>query len=143
MKNYIWIIILAAGMLCGCDEVGDVDNVEVLKSMKTDIPIEKYLRVDVGTINLNADNSTQQLKISSNIAWTLECSENWIKLSTNGGTGDMTVNLTISENPSEDERSGIIIIKGANGTNLTVIVKQSGNENAQRDPSKDDNIPPS
>ena len=88
MKNNIWIMILAVVMLCGCEEYGDVDNVEVLKSLKSETPNEQYLNVDVETLNLNASSSTQQMQISSNIAWSVECSENWIKPDVNNGSGN-------------------------------------------------------
>lgn len=142
MKNNIWIMILAVVMLCGCEEYGDVDNVEVLKSLKSETPNEQYLNVDVETLNLNASSSTQQMQISSNIAWSVECSESWIKPNANNGSGNMIVLITISENPSENERTGTITIRATNGITKTVLVRQAGKEKTQRDPSKDDNLPP-
>ena len=142
MKNNIWIMILAVVLLCGCEEVGDIDNIEVLKSPKTEISDEEYLRVDVETLNMDAGSSTQQLQISSNIAWSLECSENWIKTNAYNGSGNVTISITIDENPSENERSGVITIRATNGITKTVLVKQAGKENSQRDPNKDDNLPP-
>ena len=128
MKNNIWIMILAVVMLCGCEEYGDVDNVEVLKSLKSETPNEQYLNVDVETLNLNASSSAQQMQISSNIAWSVECSESWIKPDVNNGSGNMIVLITISENPSENERTGTITIRATNGTTKTVLVRQAGKE---------------
>lgn len=87
----------------------------------------KYLIVNpTETSMISSKGGTHQVYISSNDAWNVLCDLSWVSLSEKQGTGDIDVTLTISDNPSVEERKGEIIFNTQYTQPVKFVVKQAG-----------------
>ena len=91
-----------------------------LSDFKT-LTAPEFLRIE------SYENSTNTFNIGSNTSWNLSCSETWLEVSTESGSGDATITLTAQENSDQLPRTAIISISGGSAGDLTVIVMQDGN----------------
>jgi hypothetical protein len=67
------------------------------------------------------------VQITSNTSWSLTIPReiDWVKASATTGTGDATVNITTTSNPScTDPRTATITLETAEGTSVTLDIKQ-------------------
>ena len=77
------------------------------------------------------DASAKLLNVSSNSAWSVASSADWIKIDKGSGDGNGSVTVTVTANTGED-RSGTVTIKGVSSANVkaatdvTVHVSQRG-----------------
>jgi len=93
------------------------------------------LTVSVHTISAPAIETTREIKVTSNVAWTASTSVDWIQLkkapATKGELGDSVFLATITKNSSLASRQAVINIKQTNGNLREEIeVVQEGAEPA-------------
>lgn len=69
-------------------------------------------------------NSIKTFDVNSNISWTATCDQNWMTLSSVGGTNNSTITLTTQSNPTSITRIATIKISGVGVTTQTIIVTQ-------------------
>jgi len=75
----------------------------------------------------SADGGTQSLAITANLYWYTEDDNDWITLSPTNGINNGTVSVSVSANPTEVKRSGIIRVLGE-GVARNVTIAQAGKE---------------
>lgn len=97
-------------------------------SVQTTIRVtQKGKTFDVGSTVLifGASASTQRVKVSSDGAWTASTDDSWITVSPSSSTGNATLSVTVSENDSEEERQGAVIVR-VGTTEKRINVVQEG-----------------
>lgn len=81
---------------------------------------------DESTIHLSWKSQSHTLNITSPEPWSAALSDpSWMSLSAYSGTGDASIDLTVTENTAETSRSGAILIS-AGATTQTIEVIQQG-----------------
>lgn len=90
----------------------------------------RYFTVDQGDVFVQPSTGGHvQIYVGTNIAWTatVKNSSDWIKLSATSGQDNGTIDVTMADNPSVDERADTIIITPEdNGQAIRVPVRQAG-----------------
>lgn len=77
------------------------------------------------TIVVDANGGRQTISFDTNNDWTARASDNWIQVSPSQGSGgNNSVAVTISENPTFDDRSGHVTIESS-GQSARFEIKQS------------------
>jgi hypothetical protein len=85
------------------------------------------LTVSTNTLTIAAPaNSTATFNITSNISWTAVSSQSWLVLSSNNGTGNSTMAIAATENPTTVPRTATITVSGTGATTQTITVTQEG-----------------
>lgn len=80
------------------------------------------LSTNTSTINVDENVSSASFSVTSDSDWTVSDIASWISLTTISGSGNGTVNFTVSANPSTSQRSAIItVVCGNSVENVTVI----------------------
>ena len=94
--------------------------------------VQQTLTVSPTSLSFEPEDSRAvMLNVSSNSAWGVAASADWIKVDKGSGDGNGSVAVTVTANTGED-RSGTITIKGMGATNVkaasdvTVQVSQRG-----------------
>ncbi|MBP1674498.1 MAG: putative binding domain, N-terminal, partial [Bacteroidetes bacterium] len=64
--------------------------------------------------------------IASNTNWTVTISETWLILSSNNGTGDATITVTVQNNPTANSRNSVVTVRATGVSDITVTVTQAG-----------------
>ena len=80
--------------------------------------------VDTESIEFDYEGSTTTINITANDKWTMTLPE-WITASLISGSSNASVTLTTTQNPTEDEQTGNIVIT-CDGKTITIPVKQNG-----------------
>lgn len=82
---------------------------------------------DVNTTVLNFEDmeATQTISIKTDGTWTASVSESWITVSPTTNSGNSTLSVTVSENTSDNERSGQVVVVMADKS-VTINVVQKG-----------------
>lgn len=85
------------------------------------------MSLSISTESLSADFNSQTLSfdISSNTDWTVSSDQTWCVLSAVSGSGNKTINCSISENTQSQSRTASIIVSAGN-LSKTVTVTQKG-----------------
>lgn len=83
------------------------------------------LSTNTSVLNLNENANNSSFSITSDNDWTVSDNASWLSLSTISGSGNGTVNFSVSANPTTSQRSAIITIV-CNGVVANVNVNQSG-----------------
>lgn len=132
-----------------CEPIDDIDSYEVLQERKkvqkeeqTPTVVVKTLTVSPYSFNIEAAGGSLTTQIKSNCDWRASRNVAWCHLSATSGSGDASLVMTVDENTSEESRTAMVTITYDSKT-AYVIITQKGKENVQRDPSGDDNTPPS
>ncbi|AZQ64682.1 T9SS type A sorting domain-containing protein [Flammeovirga pectinis] len=76
--------------------------------------------------SLSADGETVTAAISSNLDWTIEEELDWVTITPLSGTGNGTVEITVSAHTATEERMGSIVLKGTDLEDKTIILTQDG-----------------
>lgn len=139
MKRYI-LYIIACISLCSCSEVGDIDDVIILKELLNDNA--EVLTVSPETMTFEADGGQQQLAVRSNASWAVGSSETWCKPQVTTGYGNETVAIEVDKNTSTDKRSASVVVSTETKT-ITIRITQKGTEESSDIPGSGDNRPPS
>lgn len=72
---------------------------------------EPTLKVSASSVKLKAlDRKPASVKIESNVAWTVACSESWLSIDKESGVGNQSISLTADNNPSDTERTATVIV---------------------------------
>ena len=81
--------------------------------------------VDQRSITVESTSTSAVVNVTASGQWTVASGSDWITLSTNSGTGDGSITLTIAENNTPDMRSGTVTIQNSAGS-VNVTVTQNG-----------------
>jgi len=88
---------------------------------------DTFVSSSVQQIEFTADGGQDLLRISASGSWEATSSHEWCQLSTNSGTGDGAIRLTVDANSSLEEREAFVDIK-AGSSKSRVSVLQRGLE---------------
>lgn len=88
------------------------------------VTIQVELNVNPSSLNYTSTGGTQATNITSNVSWSVTTSDSWITVSQASGTGDATLDISVSN--SEESRSGTVTISGS-GVTRVVNINQTGN----------------
>lgn len=91
------------------------DNTPTLIAFSTDTTFDK-------------ETNSTVINITANVDWAIVTDVSWITLSAISGTGNDAVNLGITENTTNQERTGVITINevgGDNNLSVTITITQS------------------
>lgn len=84
----------------------------------------EYLKISRQTISFDEKASYGYIGIESNAAWTIECADAWLSLSSMTGTGDDLVKVTVEENLSTQSREATVIVTAEGGVSKQVFISQ-------------------
>lgn len=96
------------------------DGVELKISQKS-----SSFSVDSKSLRFGPEASSQNLHIETDSDWSLTTNNNWIKTSSSKGTGDRTVSVSVTENPSTSDRTGKLTLNCLDSTIEITIVQES------------------
>lgn len=83
------------------------------------------LTVSTNSINVTSNSNTPSVQLKSNRTWIVNNTANWITVAPMSGQKDTTLNISIAQNSSNNQRSSIITITA--GTVIrTITITQSG-----------------
>lgn len=85
----------------------------------------KTFNVNTTVLNFEDKQSMQTINIQTDGTWTASASESWITVSPTTDSGNSTLYVSVSENTSDDERSGQIVVVMADKS-ATINVVQKG-----------------
>ena len=85
----------------------------------------KTFNVNTTVLNFEDKQSTQTIDIQTDGTWTASASESWITISPTSNSSNSTLSVTVSENTSDNERSGQIVVVMADKS-ATINVVQKG-----------------
>lgn len=86
-----------------------------------------YLTTDLTSLSFNPQSESKSVCISSNAEWIVSSSESWINLSDKNGDGDGVITVSVEDNSSNTQRSGIVSINSIDGSiSKNINVVQSG-----------------
>jgi hypothetical protein len=124
-----------------CNEGTDVRNIRYIIIKDGDViasassngilrrPLTDFNKLDVSTNSLHLNklaNSTANFDILSNIPWTITSSEEWLKVSTEGGSGSSTITLTAEANNSVSIRTATITVSANSFPDHFITANQLG-----------------
>lgn len=113
LKIIFVLLIFTSIISCGSeDSNGEEQSVELSLS---------------SVFEFSANQETISLTVTANLYWYTENNNDWITLTPTNGTNNRTINITVSANPMEAKRTGIIsVIGGDISRDLTIT--QAGKE---------------
>ncbi len=83
--------------------------------------------VTPSSINVAAlAGSTNTFDIATEIGWTVTSDQTWLTVSNESGTGNKTITVTATANPTVATRTANVTVTAADNTVRTVVVTQSG-----------------
>lgn len=97
--------------------------------MSIDVAINVYQAgktFDVNTTVLNFDDksSTQTINVQTDGTWTASASDSWITISPTTASGNSTLSVSVSENTSDNERSGqVAVVMADKSATINIIQK--------------------
>jgi len=84
----------------------------------------KTFDVNTTVLNFEDKQSTQSIDIKTDGTWTASVSDSWITISPTTASGNSTLSVTVSENTSDDERAGqVVIIMADKSATINVVQK--------------------
>jgi len=83
------------------------------------------LTVSPTSLNFAINAGTQQVAVTSNVAWTVSVDVSWINILGNSGSGNSSFYVACLANTSENQRTATITVSGG-GMTRTVSVTQAG-----------------
>lgn len=114
MKKSIYLLMALSLTVLSCKENGGEE-------------VTPSIEIDKTEISVSAEAATQTFSITSNTAWTVNASADWITVDPAKGEGNATVTVSIAENTIAKERTGSININST-AKRLSVAVKQAAAE---------------
>ncbi len=99
---------------------------------------EQVAELSVSSISeFSANGETKLLTLTANLYWYTENNNDWITLTPTNGTNNGTINISVSANPTEAKRTGIISVLG-DGISRDLTIIQAGKEpdTGELDPNK-------
>lgn len=96
-------------------------------SCKKDGEPTPSLSVSPTSISASADRSNHTVNVISNSSWIVTDAPSWIEVSPSSGKDNETIQITVRENTSTEERSNILVVSTADGSiEKNIKVTQSG-----------------
>ena len=90
---------------------------------------DPFLKIESQTtFSVAAENASGEIKISSNVAWTISGATGWCTPEVTSGSGSRTVALTIADNDTRNPRSATLTVASSQGK-YAINVSQEGNMN--------------
>lgn len=90
---------------------------------------DPFLKIESQTtFSVAAENASGEIKISSNVAWTISGATDWCTPEVTSGSGSRTVALTIADNDTRNPRSATLTVASSQGK-YAINVSQEGNMN--------------
>jgi len=86
-----------------------------------------YAEFLTDTLFVSFNGGLQHLELTSNTSWTLQGS-NWISLITSYGEGDVSFDIAVDSNPSQEERIGYVNVIHAGQLLDALVVVQEGKQ---------------
>lgn len=84
----------------------------------------KTFDVNTTVLNFEDKSSTQIINIQTDGTWTASASDSWITISPTTASGNLTLSVSVSENTSDDERSGqVMVVMADKSATINVIQK--------------------
>jgi hypothetical protein len=95
-----------------------------------------YLDVTPSAIDLaSANNSSDEITISSNVNWTASSNQTWLTVSSSSGSNNGSITATATENTTNAARTATVTITGTGVSSETVTITQSPQEILSVSPS--------
>lgn len=91
-------------------------------------PVEKTLEVSGLSLTFTDEASSQEVTVTSNTDWAVAFegqSANWLQFSPDGGNGNGTIQITVSQNGEESARSAKLTVS-CEGISRTITIGQDG-----------------
>ena len=77
----------------------------------------------------SVEGGNEPVSVSSNVDWTVTEDIDWVSIDTTSGSGDGSINITVDENTTTSDRSGIITFNQVDGEiSRTLTINQLGLE---------------
>lgn len=114
-------MLLMASVAFSCSDDKD-------KNDPTPPPSDPQLSVDQTELPFERDKATVKLAITSNVKWTATSSVSWCELSKKTGTGNDTIQVSVTENPATKRRDGEIIVTAGGTLKIRIPVVQLGED---------------
>ena len=103
---------------------------------------EPTLSTDISSLNFDKNGGNKNFIITSNVDWSITCPD-WCSPSTISGKDNATITVSVGENPTMEQRTGQLIIKGDGVDDVTISITQEAGDKNINEPGADDNQPPS
>ena len=118
-------------------------SVLITQAKANETPVAKTLSVNPNSLSFEAEEETKSFDIYSNTNWNISCPD-WCFLSVQNGSGNATIAITAMTNAETVQRNGQVIITGIGVTSVSINITQKAKEedNSQKEPGADDNLPP-
>lgn len=113
-------------------------DVMVTQAAGTVEPEAKTLTVDVSAMEFVAEGGTKSFTIAGNTSWTIS-KPDWCLLSLSSGSGNKEITVTAEANKKHEQRTGHIVVTDSDATAPSVIAVT---QEANQEPTPDDNLPP-
>ena len=106
---------------------GDITRTVSITQAKAEEPPTPVTELNVSTTSLDFDSSsgTKTFGITSNVAWTITCSDDWLTTNTASGSGNATITVSVSANNTPSTSTATLTITGG-GVTRTVTITQDG-----------------
>ena len=86
-----------------------------------------YLTTNLDRLSYDNQQETRTVRISSNVAWTVSSSEDWVTTDLTSGSGDARVRITTSSNDEAAERTGTVTVSSSEES-VTIEVNQEAGD---------------
>jgi photosystem II stability/assembly factor-like uncharacterized protein len=87
---------------------------------------QEYLSLTRTELQFSHQLSSDTLTVFSNTNWTCGFDRNWLSASSAGGTGDSTISITATANPSTTSRTAHLTVSATGVASQTVTITQAG-----------------
>ena len=118
MSNRIAVLLASLLFFCSCN--GQLPGAKDL---------DGELVVSVVNTSLGYKSSKQFIGITSNVAWTIQTSADWVSFDKTSGSGNASVIMSWEENSSSEERSCTITFSGTGVESQQVRLVQAASPN--------------
>lgn len=85
----------------------------------------KYMNVSSTALNYGCEGGSQTISIDTNSKWNSHCDQNWITITPSSGSGKATLYIAVSENESDEKRSGKVYVEMTSQSH-TIDITQNG-----------------
>jgi hypothetical protein len=93
-----------------------------------DVTQSRALSVSKNEFTIDAqEGSSEKFVINSLTKWSVSASEEWISFSSESGTGNATVTVTVLANPTSEPRKATITVSESGATSQSMEIIQKGN----------------
>jgi hypothetical protein len=110
---------------------GEIDDIRLynrtLNASEIQTLFTGFINISTDSMTIAAQNgSSNTFEITSNTGWTIASNQNWLNISTQGGSGIGTITISATENPTTAARTATVRISGNGLEDQLIIVTQNG-----------------